>query len=444
MKQIIYSLTVFGVIVSLFSCKHNLQQKAMSSGTADFSRFVAIGNSLTSGYADGALSNYGQQNSFPKMLSEQFSLVGGGEFKIPYMNEGAGSDAYGNPRYVLAYVLPCGSTTPALSPIYDPLGATPFNNVATEGPYNLIGVPGARSIDALLPMYSGLNPFLQRFCQSPGGSTMLSEALRINPSFFTLWLGNNDVLLYAIAGAVPPTTIYSPTITDSTSVRIALTYIVDTLTFLGAKGAIANIPDITSVPYFNTIPWNGVILSEGKADTLNVTFSSAGLSHITWHEGSNGFVIVDSSSPGNMRQATSADLILLSTPQDSLRCGLWGVSPMKPLHDAYVLSIDEIAEINEYIARYNASISGLATKYNLAFVDMKTFFKTFKSGIVYNGISLNTAYVSGGAFSLDGIHPTPRGYAFIANEFIKSINSTFKASIPYVDPTKYNGVKFPY
>ncbi|MBK7762057.1 MAG: hypothetical protein IPI46_01630 [Bacteroidetes bacterium] len=444
MQKIFYSLVAVGILVNLFSCKHNLQQKSMDNGNADFSRFVAIGNSLTSGYADGALSYEGQFNSFPKMMADQFSLVGGGDFKIPYMNAGAGSDAVGNPRYVLAYVQPCGSTTTTLSPIYDPLGVTPINNVATEGPYNMIGVPGARSIDALLPMYSALNPFLQRYCQSPGGSTMLTEALRVNPSFFSLWLGSNDVLLYAIGGAVPPTSMYSPTITDSSSVRIALTYIVDTLTKNGAKGVIANIPDITSVPYFNTIPWNGVVLTEGKADTLNVTFSSAGLSHITWHEGSNGFVMVDSSSPGNMRQANSADLILLSTPQDSLRCGSWGISPLKPLKDEYVLSIDEIAEINEYIARYNTSILHIATTYKLAFVDMKSYFKTFKSGTIYNGISMNASFVSGGAFSLDGVHPTPRGYAFIANEFIKAINSTYKSTVPYVDPTKFNGVKFPY
>ncbi|HNB82298.1 MAG TPA: SGNH/GDSL hydrolase family protein, partial [Chitinophagaceae bacterium] len=392
---------------------------------------------------DGALSLNGQMNCYPKMLSEQFALAGGGEFRIPFMNDGGGNDASGNPRLVLAYTQPCGYSSPTLSPILDPLGATALHSVSATGPYNLVGVPGARSIDAIFPLYSSLNPFLGRFCQTPGTSTMLSEALRINPSFFTLWLGSNDVLLYALGGAVPPVTIYDPSITDSSSLRAALTLIVDTLTKNGAKGAIANVPDITSVPYFTTVPWNGVVISQGLADTLNVTYATAGLSHITWKAGANGFVIVDSSSPGAMRHATSSDLILLSTPGDSLRCGQWGVSPLKPLKDKYVLSVDEIAEINEYSTRYNATIANLASQYKLALVDMKAALKNLKSGMVYNGITLNTAYVSGGAFSLDGVHPNPRGYALLANEFIRAINLTYKSTIPQVDVTRYTGVLFP-
>ena len=42
-------------------------------GKADFTRYVAVGNSLTAGYSDGALYRSGQQNSYPAMLAEQFS-----------------------------------------------------------------------------------------------------------------------------------------------------------------------------------------------------------------------------------------------------------------------------------------------------------------------------------------------------------------------------------
>jgi lysophospholipase L1-like esterase len=227
---------------------------------------------------------------------------------------------------------------------------------------------------------------------------------------------------------------------------VALQQMVDSLVQTGAKGAIANVPDVTSIPYFTTVPWNSVVLSQGKADTLNQLYASVGLTAITWNAGANGLMIVDSAaglSSGFMRHATANDLILLTTPGDSIRCGQWGISPAKPLADRYVLDVAEKNQIQSYITNYNAAIASIAISKGLALVDMNKFMKTFKSGIVYNGIGLNATFVSGGGFSLDGVHPTPRGYALIANEFISSINKKFGSTIPQVDVTKYNGVVFP-
>jgi lysophospholipase L1-like esterase len=440
-KILLFTVTLFST--GFYACKTNLSQSDVSAGSADFKRYVAIGNSLTAGMGDGALYREGQDNSYPKMLSEQFKLAGGGAFNIPYMDDGGGNDGSDNPRRILGFVIPCNSNTPALSPVYDPAGSTALNKPLNEGPYNLIGVPGARAIDANLGLYSFLNPFLRRFCVSPGVSTMLSEAMRANPTFFTMWLGSNDVLAYALAGAVPQVNILSPALSDTASLRSALTLIADSLTHFGAKGAIANVPDVTSVPYFNTIPWNGVVLSKGKADTLNGIYQLSNLPGITWHEGANGFLIVDSSAAPYVRHATAGDLILLSTPSDSLKCGQWGVSPARPLGDAYVLEAGEIALIQLYTTKYNETIRNIATQYGLALVDINTYLKSVLSGITYNGINLNATFVTGGAFSLDGVHPNPRGYAMIANEFIRSINAKYGSTIPYVDATKYRGILFP-
>ena len=48
-----------------------------TKGSADFTKFVAIGNSLTAGYQSGALFNEGQQNSLPLIMSKQFSIAQG-------------------------------------------------------------------------------------------------------------------------------------------------------------------------------------------------------------------------------------------------------------------------------------------------------------------------------------------------------------------------------
>ncbi len=442
MKNKILSFIILGSCLHLFSCKPILKEKNIKAGNADFTRYVAVGNSLTSGYADGALYREGQQNSYPKMLAEQFALVGGGAFKIPYLGDGAGNDGSNTPRRVLGYATSCSGET-SLSPLISKENFTPLNNVKAAGPYNLVGVPGARAIDANLGLYSLLNPFLNRFCATPGVSSIISEAMRINATFFTFWLGNNDVLGYATGGAVTPQNIFSPSLSDVNLFRQSIKTALDSLTKNGAKGAIANIPDVTSIPYFTTIPWNGVTLTQGKADTLNALYAQYGLGHIVWNEGKNGFVIIDSTDPKIIRKATEKDLILITTPADSLKCGQWGIHPLKAIKDEYVLDEKEISVIVNHTNKLNAIIQELAIAYDLALVDMNSYMKTLKSGIVYNGVSYNAIFVSGGCFSLDGVHPNPKGYALVANEFIRTINQKFGSNIPLVDANKYDGIKFP-
>ena len=113
------------------------------------------------------------------------------------------------------------------------------------------------------------------------------------------------------------------------------------------------------------------------------------------------------------------------------------------MQDQYVLDKTEIASIQWHTNNYNQSIANIAATYHLAHVDMNRFLKTFKSGIIFNGIALNASYISGGAFSLDGVHPNPRGYALIANEFIRTINNYFGSTLPELDVTQYKGIVFP-
>lgn len=432
-------LTLFILSCSLYSCRTKLDSREVLSGEADFSTYVAVGNSLTAGYQDGALYLEGQENSYPMMLARQFELAGGGAFNVPFMPPGPGNDGSGFPRRKLAFTIPCNSTIPTVSPIYDSL-ATAFDNVSANGPFNLVGVPGIRMVDCNFPLYSSFNPYLTRFCQTPGTSTLITEATRKKATFFSFWLGSNDALLYALQGAPPTTPLSTVRLSDTAAFSFNLNLALQSLTAGGAKGVIANVPDITSIPYFTTVPWNSIFLDSIQVYNLKAYWANQGAT-LNFKVGNNGFLIVDSSSPGNVRLATSSDYILLTTPSDSVACFGWGT--LKPLADEYVLDATEAAEVQTAILHYNAAISAAATKYNLAFVDMFKFLKTFKSGIIYNNISLNANYVTGGAFSLDGVHPNQRGYAFIANEFIKAINGKYKSTLPMVDPTQYSGIKLP-
>lgn len=449
MKRNYINIIMASIMLFTYACKPNLKPYLPTSGEADFSSYVAIGNSLTSGYADGALIYSGQLNSYPVMLSEQFALAGGGTFKVPYLPQsGNGNDGAGGNRRVLGNSSNCLGVV-SLGPVLASGASTTLTDVSANGPYNLIGVPGARAVDAVFPGYAGFNPFLSRFCSSVATSTLLSEALRANPTFYSLWLGNNDVLGYATGGgvgAVSPAFPFPGSLTDPAQVQAALYMIMDSLSQRGAKGVIMNIPDVTSIPFFTTIPYNGVTVSQGMADTLNGIYTALGFTDIIWKAGANPFIIVDSSVANpfyKIRQAKYNEYIVLSTPLDSVRCGQWGINPMKPLTDRYVLDENEISIIKNYTEQYNTIISNLASNFNVALADMNTYMKSFQAGVNYNNIKMDAIFVSGGAFSLDGVHPNPRGYALIANEIIRTINNKYGSHLPEKDVTRYDGIIFP-
>jgi hypothetical protein len=174
------------------------------------------------------------------------------------------------------------------------------------------------------------------------------------------------------------------------------------------------------------------------ATGLSAAYAQAG---ITFHEGNNAFVIEDADAPAGLRQINADEYILLSIPQDEMKCN--GMGSITPIPEQYVLKASEIALVNEAVDAYNSKLQAAAMDKGLAYVDVDAFMKKVNTGIIYNGVSVRAQFVTGGAFSLDGVHLTPLGNALLANEFIKSINTRYGSTIPQVNATKYKGVSFP-
>jgi hypothetical protein len=479
----------------------------LTAGTADFSKYVSIGNSLTAGYSDGALFMKGQENSYPNLLSQQFALVGGGEFRIPYMNDNVGGLLLGGfqiagPRLYLA---PGNNPTPVTGTI-----TTDVTNVLT-GSYNNMGVPGAKSFHLLSSSYGNVagigtysNPYFVRFASSPS-ATVLGDAMAQNPTFFSLWIGNNDVLAYATSGGVgvnqignfDPTTYGGNDITDPNVFAGTYNALVDGLTANGAKGVVANIPYVTSVPFFTTVPTNPIPgLPAANAGQLNFLFSQINTALAGFGlpprfvplaaddanpatVEANPLLIKDESlldisaqitaalTPvlggptagyvgsiyGQARHASNApasrDYILLTSRSviGTLQAGapspfnVIGVS--NPMQDGTVLTANETAQVVTATDAYNATIQGIATAKGLAFVDANVALgQVANGGLVYNGYTMTSAYVTGNSFSLDGVHPSPKGYALIANKFLEAINLTYGSNFKGINLGQY-GILYP-
>ncbi|KIA90880.1 G-D-S-L family lipolytic protein [Pedobacter kyungheensis] len=428
MKRYILNSFIAAAILFTAACKPEIETPAGSTaGQANFSKYIAVGNSLTSGYADGGLYLEGQKVAYPNLIAAKMATVGGGAFTSPFFTEEHSNGS----GYLALTALVNG--TPTLTPVADKLA---YRDAAKHldkysGEVQNLGIPGMRldlSFDPTLT-FSAANPFFERLlADAQVGKTNYFQFIQgRNHTFFSLWLGNNDVLGYALNGAVAVTGDPTTTLTDKVTFASLYTNMLNVLTANGQKGIVATIPDVTAIPYFNTVTVPA-LLAAAKAINPAAT------------------AVYIQTGTGTVRAATSEDLIRL--PFQS--AGLfgqgtipYGLHPLNPIANNWVLDKDEVIKIKDYVNSYNSSIKSLATSKGLAIADTYDYFNQVKTGLNIQGVGINAAFISGGAFSLDGIHLTPRGNAVIANVFIEAINSKYGATIPTVDITQYRGVKFP-
>ena len=438
MKQIKYLTMIFALALIAFACKPTIDVPAPTAGTANFTTYVALGNSLTSGYTDGELFASGQKNSYPSMLAKQFAFAGGkGEFKQPLMLDEVG---FGQRRKLALVQATDGSVSLGVIGYGGTVNPQNFTTTATVGPFNNMGVPGAKSYHLAFKGYGNpanapnYNPYYTRFATSTT-SSVLEDALAQNPTFYTLWIGNNDVLGYALAGGSSDAITPLPTFTGS------ITAVVQALNAKGAKGVIGNIPDVLSIPFFTTVPYNALAITDANSvAALNAAYGNGALG-ISFKVCANAFVIKDPAAPRGMRQVKSDELVLLTLPTDSIKLKGWG--SLKPIPANYILDETEIASIKKAVSDYNQAISTIASASGIPVVDMNTNFKQIQSGLIYNGMKFNASFITGGTFSLDGVHMNARGYALVTNYFIDAINSYYKSTVPKVDVGSYPGIVFP-
>jgi len=450
----------------------------LNTNGLDFSSYVSVGASFTAGFTDNALFIQAQENSFPNILADKFDT----DFSQPLMNDNIGGLLFGGnliqgPRL---YFNGAGPT---------PLMATPTTEVtnSVSGNLNNFGIPGAKSFHFLAAGYGSLqgvplglaNPYFARMASSPT-ATVLGDAMAQSPTFFTLSeIGGNDVLGYALSGGsgvdqtgnINPATYGSSDITDPNVFASVFSNMVATLTSGGAKGVIANVPYITNLAHFITVPYNAVPLDEATAAQLNGAFAAynGGLQQIldlknanqlpaqvlpllvnydqaevdrrkvNFIAGQNPVLILDENlsnlspiNPGltKMRQATPADLLVLpSSSFIGTTVGgnaqlINGVSV--PLEDKWVITPEEQLSIKTATDAYNTTIAAVASANpNVALVDFKGLLEQSARGIAFDQYTLTTSLVTGGLISLDGVHLTGRGYALMANKIMESMDAKF-------------------
>lgn len=487
-----------------------------TAGSANFSNYISVGNSLTAGFSDNALFRDGQLASLPVMLASNFDLVGGGEFNVPFMADNLGGlTLQGNPisgnRLILAFTADGPAPTPVTG-----AGTTEVSTKLT-GSFNNFGIPGAKSYELLAPGYGSVagvalglaNPYFARF-SSAEDATVIGDAAAQGATFFSAWVGANDILLYATNGGsgvdqtgnLNPATYNRNDITDPNVFAGSLNGILMAMTAGGADGVIANIPNVTDIPFFTTVPFAPldptnpafgpqIPVLNAQFAGLNLVFQALGVPErqFTFSDSAASAVIIkdedlaDLSGAittalvmngvdvgtagvtgllyGQARQANEDDLLVLTSSSEiatlnedafAMLQGL-GVDPATagqlsvngvtfPLEDQWVLTPEEQTAIEDARTAYNATIAGLAAQYDLALVDASALLSDLNAnGIALaDGSTVTSTFATGGGFSLDGVHPAPRGYAILANAFIEAINTKFGSNLPGVNPLDFTGL----
>jgi hypothetical protein len=479
-----------------------IPEVALNTGDLDFSNYVAVGASLTAGFTDGALFAASQQNSFPNILATKFST----EFTQPLMKDNIGGFLFGGqPNSGFAPRLYFYSDPVPACPNYTgptPLGVNRNTGDNTpevptteafevlSGSFNNFGIPGAKSFHFLGPGYgnpAGLvsspasaNPYFVRMASSTSVRP-IDDIKAKNATFFTLSeIGANDVLGNALSGGESNVTSdgYNP-ITPLATFNFAFNTLLEAMTSRGAKGVVGNVPDVTTLAHFTTVPYNPldpnsecttfgaqvanlnaqligpvsqILTALGAEDRLSLLSDSENSPLLITDEDLTNFSAQISgalqqggvtaaqadlmgSLYGQARHATANDLFVL--PVSSIIGTSTGVpatvpAPFNsvgvtfPLADKWVLTPEEQLAIKIATGEYNDIIEAVVNSNpNLALVDLEGILQEATTGIKFDNYTLTASLVTGGLVSLDGFHLTARGYALMANKILAAMDVKF-------------------
>ncbi|GAC1363240.1 MAG: SGNH/GDSL hydrolase family protein [Acidobacteriaceae bacterium] len=387
------ALPLLSAVLALAGCGSSGSSTTTTppGSSTPFSKVVFVGDSLTAGFQNGSLLDTQQPNGYANLIAIQANFA----ITLPLIEPPGVPPVL---RLVSAGPPPVVASAAGVSPGRDNPTAQPTD----------LAVPGHKLHDILnyapplLPT-SGEDLITQLVLGFPVGNTkaQAAEAISLKPSTIILWAGNNDALVADETGM-------PSSMTSLSSFTADFTQLVAMLHATGANLIVANIADVTSIPYMTP---SAILITEIAAATkLSSTAVASGLG---LHPG-------DLVNPQGLKDA-EAQVKLVAQG-----------GALTALPDADVLTVAEITTVQNTIAAYNQVIQLQAAAVGATLVDTHAYSATLTTGVSINGITANNTFL-GGLFSLDGIHPTNTGYALLANQFIAALNTRFSLSIPIVN-----------
>lgn len=460
------------------------------NGSADFSKFVCIGDNYTSGFMDGALFREGQINSVGSMLARQVSdTTGENLVQATIANENGYNYFLSDTANVYGKLIRTYTSLSDNDPIIIALpGELPTDYTGDKNLLTDFSIPFLKSYQFDQAALSS-NLYYNRISADPGSSTLISQISSSSPSFFVLWEGMYDALHYSVSGAMgdanppsDPDLLNDLDLTPEDVFENSIRQMISTLlSNPHTKGVVVNLPSFDDLPFFYFYQYDFITLAgseKGVAQQFYNEFNQAVTLHnqipgneprpyISFND--NGetlypqpIVVIDNLLPDGVdlygdplpkyRQLQPGEMVLLSLPFDQVEDGLGTIIPIEKM---YYLNSIEISNLRQTIERYNEILSEIVNENSdrLALADINTPIKELAAtgrvdswGIpdsfqhfYQNGLPIEANLSMNSIFSLDGLHFNQRGNAYVANLIIAATNNHFGSNISFIDINQYIG-----
>ncbi|HEY6223619.1 MAG TPA: hypothetical protein VIW26_07540 [Gemmatimonadales bacterium] len=407
MHRFMTKAATLGLLVGVLACRNDTLLRPASLTPIDplFDRYVSLGNSITAGFQSGGINDSTQVLAYGNLLA--------GQMRTPYFQPLLNRPGCPPPivNVFLGTVVgpPLNPALPCALRKQQPVPPPFLNDVA---------VPGAGVEDILSNVSPGSNTLTTLIL---GGMSQTAAMLRANPTFVSVWIGNNDVLGPATdtANAGNPAELLDPTAFaasyDSILGAIARTP-------ASGKGVLLGVNDVVTIPYFS---YGSVYLGAKLAGALPANFSVSpdcaplalgGVGDTTLVPFRYGFGLIG---------AARAD----STTVFTLDC----------LND-HNITASELAGLHSIVATYNTHIAAQASSRGYAYVDPNPAILALKADTAQFAVFPHanpqdpkfTTAPFGSAFSRDGVHPSTASHKLIANVLIQTINAKYGTTLPAI------------
>ncbi len=397
--------------------------------TGEKLNMVAMGGGMTAGVRNGGLYRAGQMTAYPNLVARQMGMT---DFQSPLFaeNEANGTGylqlvddgtAYPSWKEVKNSMTTVKAGSPPELPKYT--GGTVHNYALPGGGISVGAVPlnisGATSVNEYGRSWRTEQIYSSRLMPSNTDVTKVSMIEKMGNQAINFYLleDDSDQLLTMIKDK------FDITSWGANKVNLGYAYSIDFFVDLmkeksnATKGVVFTWPIISDLAYFN---WYTMQDLKNKAKGISITTT-----------GSQSY---------NLNENTTNVLFNPTANIDALFRNLKkGDNVSITLENADVIDPWEFNNNTGAIRGYNNYIRRTAQKAGLAIVDLEKIYGQIHNNnyVSADGFKIDGS-PKGNFFSADGIYPTAIGQAVIANEVIKSINATYKSSIPLINLKDYS------
>ena len=409
--------------VSLAACESDSATSVGPRGQEAFTRYVAMGTSLSQGVSNGdnAVVYFNQVNSWPALLARQ---AGNTNFTQPLMRSPGCFPPIIAPlalgRNLRGASIATTDTTCAgpLPGFPNPANA-PYNNTAISGALTAYALNYTPEITAQQGIGGGANGagnssavFRRKMYPLvlPAGKTQVTAMLAQNPTFVSVEFGANEVLGGPTSGLVVPGTTYVPAAVWQPDYD----KIIDSVVSTGAKAMLVTVPNVANIIAMRT----GAELFADSANFKN-RFRVTVLQDC---KDSPNLVFTARLVPGTIAFAAANPAV----PVVPLSC-----TNGTTANPDYILTPADVATLSAEIDAMNAHIAEVASTHGWALLDANAVLGEIKTARpVYSVVRQMTCTMPYGPYiGLDGVHPTPVGYTKVANAAIEAVNAQYDFTI---------------